>query len=96
MAAGGARRLLVAALLAAGVAAQQGCTSAQALETFDLGERDKVLYEAHGCFAECTVLSAQRRSCTVKGFDCKVVCQPIPECRPEGGSPVNVCVVVKR
>jgi hypothetical protein len=94
--AGGARRLLVAAVLAAGAATLQGCTPAHALETFDLGERDKVLYEAQGCFADCTVLSPQRRSCAVKGFDCKVVCQSIPECRPEGGSPVNVCVVVKR
>jgi hypothetical protein len=90
------RRLLAVAVLVAGCVLSSGCAPAQALETFDLGERDKILYEASGCNAECSVISPQRRSCTVKGFDCKVVCQTLADCRPDGGIAMNVCVVVKR
>ncbi len=88
-------RWLAVVVLAAAAALQQGCAPAHALETFQLDERDKILYEAQGCNAECMLTSGGRRSCTVKGLDCKVVCQPVPECRPEGGPAVKVCVVVK-
>jgi hypothetical protein len=94
------RRLLAAdglvAGLVAGVLLAAGTSPAHALETFDLGERDKILYEAQGCSAECISMSPQRRACTVKGFDCKVVCQPLSDCRPDGGVAMNVCIVVKR
>jgi hypothetical protein len=90
------KRLLTVAILVAGGALSSGCSPAHALETFELGERDKILYEAQGCNAECTVLSPQRRSCAVKGLDCKVACQSLADCRPDGGIPMNVCVVVKR
>jgi hypothetical protein len=90
------RSILLAAALASFALQSSGCTQAHALETFDLGERDKVLYEAQGCTAECMPMSPQRRACTVKGLDCKVVCQPLSDCRPDGGIPMNVCVVVKR
>jgi hypothetical protein len=90
------KRLLAVGVLVAGGALLSGCTPAHALETFDLGERDKILYEAEGCYATCSIMSPQRRSCTVKGFDCKVVCQSLADCRPDGGIAMNVCVVVKR
>jgi hypothetical protein len=90
------RQILVVAAVAGSAVLYAGCTQAHALETFDLGERDKILYEAQGCNAECMPMSAQRRACTVKGFDCKVVCQPLSDCRPDGGVAMNVCIVVKR
>ena len=90
------RSLVLAAVLASAAALSSGCSPAHALETFDLGERDKILYEAEGCYATCGIISPQRRSCTVKGFDCKVVCQSLADCRPDGGIAMNVCVVVKR
>jgi hypothetical protein len=90
------KRLLAVAVLAAGGALSSGCSPAHALETFELGERDKILYEAQGCSADCIPMSPQRRSCSVKGLDCKVVCQSLADCRPDGGIAMNVCVVVKR
>ena len=90
------RKVILAAALASAAGLCSGCTQALAFETFDLGERDKVLYEAPGCNAECTPMSAQRRACTVKGFDCRVVCQSLADCRPDGGIAMNVCLVVKR
>jgi hypothetical protein len=90
------RNLVLAASLACFAALSSGCAPAHALETFDLGERDKILYEAQGCSADCIPVSPQRRSCSVKGLDCKVVCQSLADCRPDGGIAMNVCVVVKR
>jgi hypothetical protein len=90
------RTAVLAAAIAGSAALSSGCTQAHALEAFDLGERDKILYEAQGCSAECISMSPQRRACTVKGFDCKVVCQPLSDCRPDGGVAMNVCIVVKR
>jgi hypothetical protein len=89
-------KILVVAGLLLGGAFQAGCSPAHALETFDLAERDKVLYEAPGCTAECQIMSPTRRVCSVKGYDCKVICQPLADCRPDGGSAMNVCIVVKR
>jgi len=89
-------KVILAAALASAAAVYSGCTQAHALETFDLGERDKILYEAAGCNADCMPMSPQRRACTVKGLDCKVVCQSLADCRPDGGIAMNVCVVVKR
>ena len=90
------RQVLVLAASVAFAALCSGCSQAHALESFDLGERDKILYEAPGCAAECMSMSPSRRACTVKGFDCKVICQPLSDCRPDGGMAMNVCIVVKR
>ncbi len=90
------RRCLVLLALIPGIASISACSRADALETFQLGERDKVLYEAQGCNAECLPVSKDRRSCTVRGVDCRVVCQPLSDCRPDGGTPMTVCLVVKR
>ncbi len=82
--------LVIGALL--GVLVSSGSTRAQGLQTFELGEHDKLLAEAPGCWADCKRMGV-RRVCTVKDYDCKVVCMEIPECRIQGRMP-KVCAVL--
>ena len=90
------RRHLFPALVAAGVLAVVGADVARArpYETFTLEQHDRLVAEAPGCYSSCTV-SGSRRICTVKEFDCKVLCSTIPECKPDGVHPIQVCAVVK-
>jgi hypothetical protein len=87
-------RLGVPALSALALAAvlSAGCQRAQAFETFTLEAHDRLI-EGPGCYAECRP-AGPRRQCTVREFDCKVICAAIPECRPDG-PPAQVCAVVK-
>jgi len=50
--------------------------------------------EAPGCYSTCS-MNGNRRVCTVKQFDCKVVCSTINECKPDGVHPIQACAVVK-
>ncbi len=87
------------ALLSAAAAlavAGSGCGRARAAwDSFVLEEHDKIIAEAPGCHAECTVMGATgRRQCAVRDYDCRAICTTIPECRP-GGRPIQVCAVVQ-
>ncbi len=86
--------LFAAALSAAAVwlVAVSGCSRASALESFDLGEHDHLLAEAPGCAAECRAFGT-RRTCTVREYDCKVVCMDVPDCRVAGQIP-KVCAIM--
>ena len=84
--------LVIGALL--GILVSSGSTRAQGFQSFELGEHDKLLAEAQGCWADCKRMGA-RRVCTVKDFDCKPICQVVPECKPDGMHAIQVCVVMK-
>lgn len=73
-----------------------GCGEARAAwDTFVLDEHDKIIAEAPGCHAECTVMGGSgRRQCSVRNYDCRAVCTTLPECRLQG-RPMQVCAVVK-
>jgi hypothetical protein len=71
------------------------CSRAEAFESFTLDGDDKLIVEAPGCNSECKVLAPGRRVCTVKDFDCRAVCQPIPECRPDGTHMLKACAVIR-
>jgi hypothetical protein len=90
-------RIALAALAVAAatifVAVTADVARARPYETFSLGTHDRLI-EAPGCYASCSAMGA-RRTCTIKEFDCKVLCATIPECRPDGLNPVQVCAVVK-
>ncbi len=90
------RRYLVPVLCAVAVALVVGADLARArpYETFTLDEHDKIIAETPGCFANCTVMGT-RRTCTVKDFDCRVVCTALQECKPDGVKPMKVCAVVR-
>jgi hypothetical protein len=64
-------------------------------ETFVLEDKDQLLVEAPGCHASCGIQSPVRRECSVREPECHVVCQMIPECKPNGLRPIQVCAVVK-
>jgi hypothetical protein len=64
-------------------------------ETFTLQDHDKLIVEAPGCHAFCGMQGAFRRECSVREADCHVVCQPLPECKPDGIRPIQVCAVVR-
>jgi len=64
-------------------------------ETFALQDKDKLLVEAPGCHVTCGIVMPTRRECRVRESDCHVVCQPVPECKPDGIRPIEVCAVVK-
>jgi hypothetical protein len=85
-----AAQLLVLLALAA-----SGCGRAQAAATVELGPHDKIIVESGGCHAECTLREPSRRSCVVKEQGCRIACTVLPECRPDGGSAVTVCAVVR-
>ena len=73
-----------------------GCGEARAAwDTFVLEEHDKIIAEAPGCHAECTVVGGTgRRQCSVRDYGCRAVCTMLPECRPQG-RPMQVCVIMK-
>ena len=81
------RRFLFPLIVAAGVLVVVAADVARArpYESFTLEKHDRIIAEAPGCYA----------SCTVKEFDCKVVCSTIPECKPDGLHPIQVCAVVR-
>jgi hypothetical protein len=64
-------------------------------ETFTLQGSDKLLVEAPGCHASCGIANPLRRDCAVREPDCHVVCEPIPECKPDGIRSIQVCAVVR-
>ena len=84
--------LLLGMLL--GLGGSSGCSRAQAFESFELDEHDKLLAEAPGCWSECKRLGS-RRLCTLKNFECRPICQVVPECKPDGMHMLKVCVVMK-
>jgi len=90
------RRFLFPLIVAAGVLVVVAADVARArpYESFTLEQHDRIVAEAPGCYASCTV-TGNRRTCTVKEFDCKVVCSTIPECKPDGLHPIQVCAVVR-
>lgn len=73
-----------------------GCGEARAaFDTFVLEANDKIIVEAPGCHAECTVVGGSgRRQCSVRDYDCRAVCTTLPECRPQG-RPMQVCAIIK-
>ncbi len=89
------RRHLFPIIVAAGVVAVVAADVARArpYETFTLERHDRIVAEAPGCYASCAA-QGTRRVCTVKNFDCKVVCSTLPECKPDGLNPVQVCAVL--
>jgi hypothetical protein len=84
--------LVIGALL--GVIVSSHSTRAQMFPTFELDEHDKLIAEAPGCWAECKRMGT-RRVCTLKDFNCKPVCQTVPECKPDGMHMLQVCAVMK-
>jgi hypothetical protein len=84
--------LVVGALL--GVIASSGVSRAQAFQSFELGEHDKLIAEASGCWSECRRVGP-RRVCTLKDASCKPVCQVVPECKPDGLNMIKVCAVMR-
>ncbi len=64
-------------------------------ETFTLQGGDKLIAEAPGCHVGCGIANPLRRDCAVRESDCHVVCQMIPECKPDGIRPIQVCAVVR-
>lgn len=68
---------------------------ARAGERFTLQGSDKLLVEAPGCHAACGIQSPTLRECGVREPECHVVCQTIPECRPDGLRPMQVCAIVR-
>jgi hypothetical protein len=92
------RSITALALLALGVAlgaGVSGCSRAEAFESFELGEHDKLIAEAPGCWSECRYTAGRRRTCTLKNADCKAVCSTVPECKPDGMHAIQVCAVMK-
>ncbi len=67
---------------------------ARPYESFTLEAGDRIVAETPGCFANCAQ-QGSRRTCTVKDFDCKAVCTPIPECKPDGLHAIKVCAVIR-
>jgi hypothetical protein len=68
--------------------------TAKPYETFTLEDRDRIIAETPGCYANCTA-TGSRRTCTVKDFDCKAVCTALQECKPDGIRPIKVCAVIR-
>jgi hypothetical protein len=91
-------RLTVAALLLAAatvlVAVAADVARARPFESFTLELHDKIVAEAPGCYASCSAFGG-RRNCTVKQSDCRAICTTLPECKPDGVRPMQVCAVVK-
>lgn len=88
---------LFAALITAGAAtiiATSACSRAQALESFELGERDHILAEAIGCHAECRMVGV-KRTCTIRDYGCKAVCMDVPECNTMGKGTPKICAIMK-
>ena len=89
---------LLAALITGGavlVIAASGCQRAQALESFDLGERDRIIAEAPNCKVECRAVGSFRRTCMIRDPDCKAVCQDFPECNVMGKGTPKVCAIMR-
>lgn len=82
------------AVLALALAGAASIALAGPYETFTLEEHDRIIAENPGCHATCTV-TGSRRTCTIRDFDCRVVCTQIQECKPDGVRPVKVCAVVR-
>lgn len=88
------RRYAIHAITLAGVVAIAASASARLGETFTLQDSDKLIVEAPGCHASCAPMGT-RRECAVREPDCRVVCQMLPECKPDGLRPIQVCAVVR-
>jgi len=88
-------RVVLAQLLALLALAATACSRADAAATVELGPHDKIIVESGGCHAECTLREPTRRSCVVREMGCRIACTTLPECRPDGGSAVTVCAVVR-
>lgn len=89
------RRYAIHALTLVAVVVIAASASARPGETFTLQDSDKLIFEAPGCHASCGMLMATRRECTVREPSCRVVCQMLPECKPDGIRPIQVCAVVR-
>ncbi len=83
------------AVLGALALSSSSCSRADAYESFTLGPSDMILTESRGCNAECRPTTPQQRTCTVRDFGCRVVCQALPQCKPDGMTAMKVCAVVK-
>lgn len=90
------RRFVIPFLCLAATVTIVGADLARArpYETFTLEQHDKLVAESPGCYASCTV-SGTRRNCSIREMDCKAVCVPIPECKPDGIRPLKACAVVR-
>jgi hypothetical protein len=90
------RRYVIPVLCAVAVSVVVGADLARArpYDTFTLEQYDKLIAETPGCYSSCTV-QGTRRTCTLKEFDCKVVCSTIPECKPDGFHPMKACAVIR-
>jgi hypothetical protein len=91
------RRYAIHLITLAGIATIVGVDVARARpnETFTLHGSDKLLVEAPGCHASCSIANPLQRDCSVREPDCHVVCQMVPECKPDGIRPIQVCAVVR-
>ncbi len=91
------RRYAFHALTVAAVLAIAGSDLARARpnETFTLQGSDKLVVEAPGCHASCGIANPMRRDCVVREPDCHVVCSMVPECKPDGLRPMQVCAIVR-
>ena len=90
------KRHIVPVLAVVAVALFVGASVARArpYESFTLEAGDKIIAETPGCYASC-VTQGNRRSCSVKEFDCKAVCTALQECKPDGIRPIKVCAVIR-
>jgi len=62
--------------------------------TFTLEGSDRIIAEAPGCYASCSV-AGRGRVCTLRELDCKVVCATLNECKPDGVRPMQVCAIIR-
>ncbi len=77
------------------VVAASDMARARPNETFVLQGADKLVVEAPGCHATCGISNPTRRECAVREPDCHVVCSMVPECKPDGIRPIQVCAIVR-
>jgi hypothetical protein len=91
------RTFILAILAALTVGVFVGSKLAQAgpdQSSFVLEQHDRLVAEAPGCYASCQTFGLSRR-CTLREPDCRAVCITLPECKPDGFKPVQVCAVVR-
>lgn len=84
--------VLTVALL--GLALQSGCGRAEAFESFTLEPHDQLIAESPGCEADCRVVGTSR-ACTLKDPACRAICRTLPQCKPDGETPMRACAIIR-
>ncbi|HET6922861.1 MAG TPA: hypothetical protein VFI16_06910 [Anaeromyxobacteraceae bacterium] len=67
----------------------------EAIDSFMLGEHDRIIAENPGCHAECRIQTPTLRVCTMTTFDCRAICMEVPECAGLGRKVPRVCAIVR-